>query len=285
MPEAIFRFAEGLRRLLEARSARELERHWSGSEIEETGWEALSRARRLDAAHWECVLDEVDGLLLCLLDRLPVLSGESDPAAARVRTFREPALERLQHGTAAALVAQRYGVAGLRTVLADEEAPLARRYFAFLALAERHPPTEWGVFARYLTPDAHHAFVGAAAEAARFYPDHSPAPRLVELFQAVRADQHLRAFLSPRILESLYVLADRRTLPFFRHLLIAGHTHSDPERCEVTRALVMVRCFTGKLEPSTKYSNLGGQEVPQWLDEAQSLFEVNVEHLQPVLVI
>lgn len=285
MPEAIFRFAESLRALLEARSADELERRWAALPLEDVGWEAVRRAWRLDAAHWERALDEVDGLLLRLLDRLPVLSSEPEPAAIHVRTFREPALERLQHAVAAALVAQRFGVAGLRTVIADEEAPVPRRYFAFLALAVRHPPREWPVFARYLTPDAHHAFVGAAAEAARFYPEQTPSPPLVELFEAVRTDLHLRAFLSPRILESLYVLEDPATLAFFRTLLTAGHTDGDPEHCEVTRALVMVRRFTGRVEANTKYPDLQLESVQTTLDEAEALFERKRETLRPVLVI
>ena len=64
---------------------------------------------------------------------MPAMAASAAQAAVRVRTFRAPALERLQHATAAALVAQRYGVAGLRWGRADETAPPARRYFAFLA--------------------------------------------------------------------------------------------------------------------------------------------------------
>ena len=164
-------------------------------------------------------------------------------------------------------------MAGLRTVIADQEAPLARRYFAFLGLAELHPPAAWPVFARYLTPGAHHAFQGAAVEAARFYPDDGPAGRLVELFDAVRSDLHLRTFLSPRILESLYVLKDPSTLPFFRELLTAGFTDHDPERCEVTRALVMVRRFTGQIEANSKYADTGSTGVAQAIDEAKVAFE------------
>lgn len=285
MPEPIFRFAEALRHALDARSAEELERRWASAPLDETGWEAVARAWRSEERHWERALDEVDGLLLRLLDRLPVLAADPEPAAVRVRTFREPALERLQHATAAALVAQRYGIAGLRTVVADAEAPLPRRYFAFLALAERHPPTEWALFARYLTPAAHHAFVGAAAEAARFYPDAGPAARLVDLFASVRDDAHLRAFLSPRILESLYVLGDPATLPFFRDLLTAGYTDADPEYCEVTRALVMVRRFTGRVEPSAKYGDRSPVAVREALDQAEVLFERKRRVLSPVRVI
>lgn len=238
-----------------------------------------------DSPAWERVLDEADGLLLRALDRIPVLVASPEPADVRARTFVIPALERLQHATAAALVAQRYRVAGLRTVIADEEAPLARRYFAFLGLAEMHPPHEWPVFARYLQPMAHHAFQGAAAEAARFYPADDAAGRLVDLFDAVRTDLHLRAFLSPRIMESLYVLAAPATLPFFRELLTAGFTDHDPERCEVTRALVMVRRFTGHLEPNIKYPDIGRANVLVAVDAAEAAFEQARAVLNPVAVI
>lgn len=285
MPETVFQFAEALRQLLRAAAPDAFERMWAAERLDELGWDALSRAWRADAGRWERALDEVDGLLLRLLDRLPVLAAGPDAAAVHVRTFREPQLERLQHATAAALVAQRYGVAGLRTVVADEEAPLARRYFAFLALAERHPPSEWPLFARYLTPGAHHAFLGAAAEAARFYPEAGAAGRLVELFDAVRGDLHLRSFLSPRILESLYVLADPATLPFFRSLLTAGYTDADPEYCEVTRALVMVRRFTGRIEPNSKYPDPDAPGVLGALGEAESVFRERRARLNPVSVI
>ena len=253
--------------------------------MDATAWEALGSLRRRDAGNCERALDEVDGLLLRLLDRLPVLAAAPEQTAVRLRTFVVPALERLQHAAAATLVGHRYGVAGLRTVIADQEAPLARRYFAFLGLAELHPAAGWPVFARYLTPGAHHAFQGAAAEAARFYPDEGPAGRLVELFDAVRSDLHLRTFLSPRILESLYVLRDPATLPFFRELLTAGFTDHDPERCEVTRALVMVRRFTGRTEPNSKFVDTESDEVARAMGEAETAFERVREVLNPVAVI
>lgn len=285
MPEPVYRFAESLRTLLDARSPRSLERRWAELGVEDLGWDALERARSHQVPRWERALDEADGLLLRLLDRVPLLAASSEATAARVRTFRLPALERLQHATAAALVEQRYGPAGLRAVVADEEAPLARRYFAFLALAAWHRPSEWPLFARYLVPEAHHAFVGMAAEAARFYPELEPAPYLVGLFDAVRLDLHLREFLSPRILESLFVLSDPRTLEFFRDLLTAGHIYQDPERCEVTRALVMVRRFTGRLEPNTKYVEWDAPEVRAAVDDAEAVFEAHREVLEPVVVI
>jgi hypothetical protein len=208
-----------------------------------------------------------------------------DPEAIHIRVFRIPALERLQHATAASLVGHRYGVAGLRTVVVDTEAPIGRRYFAFLGLAEIHPPAEWPMFSRYLTPGAHHAFQGAAAEAARFYPADTPGGRLIELFDAVRTDLHLRAFLSPRILESLYVLGDPGSLPFFRELLTAGFTDHDVERCEVTRALVMVRRFVGRIEANSKYPDPAAPGVARAIDEAEVQFERSRLTLTPVVVI
>src|SRR5438045_7594470 len=106
-------------------------------------------------------------------------------------TFGVPGVERCQEGAAAALVGASWGVAGLHTVIADTRAPLGRRYFAFLALAERHPEGAWPLFAKYLeTPGAHHAFVAVAAQAARYYPGH--ARTLVAVFERIRGDQVLR---------------------------------------------------------------------------------------------
>lgn len=285
MPDTIFRFAEALRGMLAARRPAVLDDAWANADVGPLGWDALRQALRTDVAAWEAALDEVDGLLLRLLDRAPTVVAADDPAGRHFRTFRLPELERLQHAAAAALVAQRYGSAGLRTVIADDAAPLPRRYFAFFALAERHPRDAWPLFARYLTPDGHHAFVGTATEAARFYPESAPAPSLVALFERIRDDLQLRAFLGPRILESLYVLADPGTAEFFRELLVAGHTAPDPERCEVTRALVMVRRFTGRLEPNSKYRDLGCESVRTALARAEAVFEERREELKPVVVI
>ncbi len=285
MPELVFGFADALRRLLDARTPEELEESWSAAGVDALGWAALGPARRRDVRQWERALDEVDGLLLRLLDRVPVLAAGAEPAAVHVRVFRVPELERMQHATAAALVAQRFGAAGLRAVVADQEAPLPRRYFAFLALAERHRKSDWPLFARYLIPDAHHAFVGTAAEAARFYPGMDASARLMELFEAVRGDLHLREFLSPRILESLYVLDQPQTLTFFRELLTAGYTNHDPAQCEVTHALVMVRRFTGQLEANSKYADLAAPDVHDALDRAEDVFRQEREVLTPVVVI
>jgi hypothetical protein len=249
------------------------------------GWEALHHAWQHDDRAWEGALHEADCTLQLLLQRLPLIAAHADRAAAHVRTFRLPELERLHHGTVAALVAQRFGVAGLRTVLSDEEAPLPRRYFAFVALAQRHPEGEWPVFAKYLTPIAHHAFVGTAAEAARYYPGTAAESRLIALFERVRADQHLRDFLGPRILESLFVVGTERALPFYRELLTAGFTHRDPMRCEVMHALVMVRRLTGRIEPSVKYPNGAHATVADALDAAESAFRRACESFTPVAMI
>jgi hypothetical protein len=282
--EPIYRFAESLRHLLSARTAEELERRWDSLDVEELGWRALDRAWRAPTVRWERVVSQVDGLLNRLLDRIVRLPANSQAPAVHLRTFREPVLERLQHAAAAALVAQRFGTAGLRTVVADEGAPLQRRYFAFVALAVRHPRRAWPLFARYLTPQAHHAFSGAAAEAARFYPWERPAPLLVELFAAVRFDLHLRAFLSPRILESLYVLGDPAALPLCRELLVSGHTAADPEHCEVTRALVILRSLNGRVEPNVKFPDEGLEAVGRALDEAEELFRRKSGEITPVIV-
>lgn len=284
MPQVAYRFAEVLYHLLRLREPAALETFWRESDLDALGWEALRAARRLEDG-WERVLDEIDGLLLRLLDRVPLLVRRDDRAAARVATFLVPSLERLQHAAAAGVVGHRYGVAGLATVVADGAAPVARRYFAFLALAGRHPRGEWPLFASYLTPEAHHAFLGAAAEAARYYPDKGAAGELVRLFAGIRGDLHLRAFLSPRILESLFVLADPVALPLFRDLLVSGHTARDPFHCEVTRALVMVRRLTGHLEPNTKFPDPGDRRIVTVLDEAEAEFESQRDQLNPVVVI
>lgn len=284
VPHPLFAFARELRGLLAARTLPDLERRWALADVAALGERALDPSAAGDAPDLrETILDEVDGLLLRLTDRLPSLPGP--PALiTRLRTFRLPVLERFQHRSAAELVAARYGTAGLRAVVADHLAPRGRRYFAFLALAARHPANAWPLFQRYLTPDAHHAFLGAAAEAARYYPDRDASAELVELFNDVRDDLHLRQFLSPRILESLYVLGDPATLPFFRNLLTAGHTDAEPQLCEVTRAAVMVRRFTGIVEPNAKWPAEGG-EVQAALDAAEAVYEAERAALTPVSVI
>jgi len=271
-------FAAGLERLLAARDAADLDATWEELNLGQLGWEALALARRANTEALEPTLTAVDRRLLAALER-----GRAflDP---HIVTFRVPELERWQHAAAAALVGARWGVAGLRTVIADTRAPLGRRYFAFLALAERHPRDAWPLFARYLqTPGAHHAFVAAAVEAARYYP--GQAPDLIALFQRIRGDEMLRRFLAPKILESLYVLDDPAALPLYEELLVAGHTDPDGGRCEVTRALVAVRKLTGRVAASSKFPDPEEPDVIRALDEAQRVFEEERDRLEPVVVI
>jgi hypothetical protein len=271
-------FAAGLERLLVASGAAELEATWEELNLGQVGWEALALARRADTEALEPALAQVDRRLLAVLERCRAFL---DP---HIVTFRVPELERWQHAAAAALVGARWGVAGLRTVIADTQAPLGRRYYAFLALAERHPKDAWPLFAKYLeTPGAHHAFVAAAVEAARYYPGQAYA--LVGLFQRIRADEMLRRFLAPKILESLYVLGDPAALPLYEELLVAGHTDRDVERCEVTRALVAVRKLTGRVAANSKFPDPEEPDVTRALDEAQRIFEEVKDRLEPVVVI
>jgi hypothetical protein len=271
-------FAAGLERLLSARDAADLDAKWEEQNLGQLGWEALALARRANTEALEPALAQVDRRLLAVLERSRAFL---DP---HVVTFRIPELERWQHAAAAALVGARWGVAGLRTVIADTRAPLGRRYFAFLALAERHPKEAWPLFARYLdTPGAHHAFVAAAVEAARYYPGH--ATSVIALFQRIRGDEMLRRFLAPRILESLYVLGDPAALPLYEELLVTGHTDRDLGRCEVTRALVGVRKLTGRVAASSKYPDPAEPHVREALDEAERLFEEERDRLEPVVVI
>src|SRR5437763_914065 len=249
---ALYRFAGALEPLLAAPDAAAFERAWDAAHLDRLAWEALALARRENGAALEPALHAVDRRLLAVLERCRSLL---DP---HLVTFRIPELERWQHAAAAALAGARWGVAGLRTVIADTAAPLGRRYFAFLALAERHPEGAWPLFERYLvTPGAHHAFVAAAVEAARFYAGHAEV--LERLFQRIRGDQLLRRFLGPKILESLYVLGEERTLPLFEELLVTGHTDPDMDRCEVTRALVAVRRLTGRVGRSSKFADGDGR--------------------------
>jgi hypothetical protein len=274
----VCRFAGALERLLTARDAAAFEATWTVQDLDRLGWDALELARRTDVLALEPALAQVDRRLLALLDR------SRGFLERHVLTFRVPELERWQHAAAAALVGVRWGVAGLRTVVADTVAPRARRYFAFLCLAERHPVGAWPLFERYLvTPNAHYAFVAAAVAAARYYEGHSDV--LVRLFERIRGDQMLRRFLGPRILESLYILGDRESLPLFEGLLVAGHTDADVDRCEVTRALVAVRQLTGRLAPSSKFGDADTPAVRRALDEAERRFDAGRDRIVPVTVI
>ena len=285
-------FTDALERLLASADAVAFERAWCEGDLDQVGWEALALGRRATGATGaggaggaggvgpalERALAQVDRRLLAVLERCRAFL---DP---HLVTFRIPEIERWQHAAAAALVGARWGVAGLRTIVADTQAPLARRYFAFLGLAERHPQGAWSLFERYLTtPGAHHAFVAAAVEAARYYP--GQAGLLVELFQRIRGDEMLRRFLGPKILESLYVLCDPRSLPLFEQLLVTGHTDPDLERCEVTRALVAVRKLTGRLAASSKFADADDEAVQRTLDAAERRFEQGRDRIVPVNVI
>ncbi|HEX4601905.1 MAG TPA: hypothetical protein VH116_10980 [Gemmatimonadales bacterium] len=275
---SVCRFTAALERLLAVGDAAAFERAWEVAHLDRLAWEALALARRAERAALEPALHQLDRRLLAVLERCRALLD------CHLATFRVPELERWQHAAAAALVGARWGVAGLRTVIADTAAPLARRYFAFLALAERHPEGAWPLFERYLlTPGAHHAFVAAAVEAARYYPGHGAV--LVALFERTRGDQLLRRFLGPKILESLYVLGEESGLPLFEQLLVAGHTDPDVDRCEVTRALVAVRRLTGRLAPSAKFGDGDEATVRRALDAAEQRFQEARDHIVPVVVI
>jgi hypothetical protein len=283
MSSPLHRFAEALRQLLACSTPGAIERVWSRESLDDLGWAAIRVASCGTDPALVPVLDETDGLLLRALDRVPLIARRAPETARRLTMFRLPALERLQHATAAALVAHRFGPAGLATMVADQGAPLGRRYHALLTLARLHVETTWSLFDRYLRPEAHHAFVGVAAEAARYYPERGAAGELVALFDGVRRDLPLRAFLSPRILRSLFVLGDPLTLPLYRDLLVTGHTDPDPGHCEVTHALVMVRRLTGTVEESSKFPD--PDAAAEWLDEAETTFERERDLLHPVVML
>lgn len=275
---SLCRLADALERLLSAGDATAFERAWKTLGLDRVAVDALALARGADTEVLEPALAQVDRRLLAVLERCRAFL---DP---HVVTFRVPELERWQHAAAAALVGARWGVAGLRTVIADTRAPLARRYFAFLALAGRHPEAAWPVFERYLvTPGAHHAFVAAAVEAARYYPGRADV--LVALFQRIRGDEMLRRFLGPKILDSLYVLGEEPSLPLFEELLVTGHTDPDGGRCEVTRALVAVRKVTGRVASSSKFTDADADVVRRTLDDAERRFEEERDRIVPVTVI
>lgn len=278
MRDRLYGFAAALEPLLTAPDAAGFEASWEREGLAEVGWNALAAARRAGSAALAPALAVLDRRLLAVLERSRAFSDQ------HLVTFRVPELERWQHAAAAALVGARWGVAGLRTVIDDTRAPFARRYFAFLALGEWHPPDAWPVFERYLrAPKAHHAFVAVAAEAARFYPGR--APLLIALFERIRGDQLLRRFLGPRVLESLYLLGDMRALPLFQELLVTGHTDPDLDHCEVTRALVAVRKLTGRLAPNSKFPDTGRPDVSRVLAAAERRFEEARDRLEPVTVI
>lgn len=261
-----------------ASDAAAFERVWQTSHVDRIAWEALALARRSDTATLEPPLAQVDRRLIAVLERCRAFLDR------HLLTFRVPELERWQHAAAAALVGARWGVAGLRTVIGDTAAPLPRRYFAFLALAERHPDGAWPLFERYLTTSgAHHAFVAAAVEGARYYPGHADV--LVRLFHRIRGDQMLRRFLGPKILESLYLLGEESSLPLFEELLVTGHTDPDVDRCEVVRALAAVRKLTGRVARSAKFADADEAAVQRTLADAERRFDEARDRIVPVVVI
>lgn len=273
------RFAAALESLAGARSAALVEQRWRAERIDGIGWSALARGRRRGSEALLRPLQEVDRKLLSTLRRLRRLGDR------HVTTFRVPTLERMQHASAAALTGARWGLAGLRTVVFDRRTPLGRRYFAFLALAERHPSDGWPLFERVLdTPTSHHAFLAAAADAARYY-GRPAAEALVALFHRIRRDDHLRRFLAPRILGSLHILEEAAALQLARELLVAGHTAPDPERCEVTRAVVIVRRLTGTLEQNVKYEDVRDPAVVARIDAAEALYEQQRDEIASVVLI
>lgn len=277
--DRLCQFAASLEALLATADVGAFELAWEHRALPRVAADALAMARRANVPAVATVLAQVDRLLLRVLRHVRAF-----PADPRVLTFRIPELERWQHAAAAALAGARWGGAGLKTVAADTAAPLARRYFAFLTLAERHPAGAWPVFERYLAASRpHHAFLAAAVEAARFYPGH--AAEVVRVFQRIRGDLLLRRFLGPKILESLYVLGDPVALPLFEELAVTGHTDPDPERCEVTRALVAIRQLTGRVANSSKFPDPGRPEVERALDQAQQRFDADRDVLRSVRVI
>src|SRR2546427_3805742 len=91
----------------------------------------------------------------------------------------------------------------------------------------------------------------------------------------------MRRFLGPKILDSLYVLGEERSLPLFEQLLVAGHTDPDIDRCEVIRALVAVRKLTGRVAPSAKFADAEHAVVQRALDDAERRFEPERDRVVP----
>ena len=81
------------------------------------------------------------------------------------------------------------------------------------------------------------------------------------------------------------MLGEERSLPLFEQLLVAGHTDPDIDRCEVTRALVAVRKLTGRVAPSSKFTDAEQAAVQRALDDAERRFEEERDHIVPVTVI
>jgi hypothetical protein len=275
---SLYRFAGALDPLLGASDVETLEARWAAARFDDFAWDTLHLARAAATPSVEGALAQVDRRLLALLERARGLTD------LHFVTFRVPELERWQHAAAVALTGARWGPAGLHTVATDPRAPRGRRYYALLGLAERHPPNAWSLFERYLrAPGGHHAFVAVAVEASRYYPGHTAC--LLALFERIRGHELFRRFLGPKILASLTVLADPRSLPLFESLLIVGHTDRNRDRCEVTRALVAVRRLTGRLAPSVKYPDPQAPGVRRAVDAAERHFDRERDRFVPVTVI
>jgi len=66
---------------------------------------------------------------------------------------------------------------------------------------------------------------------------------------------------------------------------VTGHTDPDVDRCEVTRALVVVRRVSGRVAPSSKFADGDEEAVLRTLDEAERCFEATRDRIVPVVVI
>jgi len=81
------------------------------------------------------------------------------------------------------------------------------------------------------------------------------------------------------------VLGEESSLPLFEELLVTGHTDPDVDRCEVTRALVAVRRLTGRVAPSSKFTEGDSTTLRRTLDDAERHFESTRHRIVPVVVI
>lgn len=257
-----------------------MEHAWQEMSIENLGWQALAIERHHPTPARAGFVSEVDALLFRLIERFRSEVEIGSPVARHIDTFRTPELERLKDATAAVLVGHRYGVAGLKALVDDRTGPLCRRYQAFLTLAELHPEGSWTFFRRYLSLRRHHAFVAAAAEACRFYPQEEPTQILVGLFLQAIEQPNLRAFLSPRILQSLFCLGRDESLPLMQMLTVVGHTHPDVRRCEVLRSLATIRVITGEMSESAKFPAIDA-DVEGRVEEAIKVYESDRGSLEP----
>ncbi len=68
-------------------------------------------------------------------------------------------------------------------------------------------------------------------------------------------------------------------------MLTSGYAAAELEYCEITRALVAVRRFTGSVEPNVKFTDCTDPRVHAFLDDAERTFEARRHQLHPVVVI